>query len=44
MLEGSTEQSHENLQDFDCTLSFYVYIDVTSKCIIVADITLVGEQ
>ena len=44
MLEGCTEQSHEKLQDFDCTLSFCAPIDVTPKCIVVADIALVGEQ
>ena len=43
MLGGCTEQSHE-IQDFDCTLSFYAFIDVTPKCIVVVNIALVGEQ
>jgi hypothetical protein len=43
MLGRCTKQSHE-IQDFNCTLGFYALIDVTSKCIIVADIALVGEQ
>ena len=44
MLGGSTKQSHESLQNFNYTLSFYACIDVTPKYIVVADIALVSEQ